>query len=144
MRGLADKRLQQRDFHIVAQVGAALASGAAAAPAAHAEQIVEYVGEGGGEIGAETVRARTHAVAVLEGGMAETVVGRALVGVLENLVGLIDLLEAMLGLIVAGIAIRMALHRLLAEGGLDIRLGRGAFDGECFVDSSVWPSFPTR
>src|SRR6202034_4485824 len=65
LRRLPGKSLEQRYFHIVAQVRATLAPGAAAAAAAHAEQIVENIREGGGEVGAKTMRA-THAVAVLE------------------------------------------------------------------------------
>ena len=79
------------------------------------------------EIGAETVR-RTHAVALLERGVAETVIGRALVGILQDLVGLVDFLEAVFGVGIAGIAIRMALHRVLAKGGLDLDFARGALD----------------
>ncbi len=97
----------QRDFHVVAQVRAALASGAAATARVHAEQIVENIGEGGGEVGAETMRA-AHTVAMLESGVAETVISRPLVGIFENLVGLVDFLETMFGGVVAGIAIRMA------------------------------------
>ncbi len=137
MRRLADIRVLQRDLHIVAQIGAALPSGAAAATATHAEEVVEDVREGGGKVSAETVRARTHAVAVFEGSMAETIIGRAFVRVLENLVGLVDLLETMLGFIVTGIAIRMALHRLLAKGSLDVRLTRGAFYRQCFVIAAL-------
>ena len=57
---------------------------------------------------------------VLEGGVAEAVVGGALVWVLEDLVGLVDLLEAMLAVLVAGIAIGMPLHGQLAERGLQL------------------------
>src|SRR3984885_254417 len=127
LRGLAGKRFLQRDFHIVAQIRAALASRAAAAAAAHAEQIVENVGEGGGEFGAKTVR-RAHAVALLERGMAKTVIGRALVGILEDLVGLVDFLEPVFGLGIARISIRMVLHRVLAKGGLDLAFACGALD----------------
>ena len=143
LRRLAGVGLLQRDLHVVAQVGAALASGAAAAPAAHAEQIVEDVGEGRGEVGAEAVRRAAHA-AVLEGGVAEAVIGRALVGVLQDLVGLVDFLEAMLGVVVAGIAIRMPLHRQLAKRGFDVAVARGALDRQEFRSSSAWPSLPTR
>ena len=95
--------LFEGEFHVVAQIGAALASRAAAAApaagAAHAEEIVENIGEGGGEIGAEAMAAAT----LLEGGMAEAVIGGALVAVLEHLVGLVDFLESMLAIAVAGI-----------------------------------------
>src|SRR4051812_7831716 len=77
--GFAQKCLFQGDFHVVAQVGAALAAGAAAPLSGHAEQILENVGERGGEAGAEAVRA-SHA-ALLERGMAVAVIGGALVGV---------------------------------------------------------------
>ena len=62
--------------------------------------------------------------------MPEAIIGRALVGVLEDLIGFVDFLEAVFGILVALIAIRMALHRLLAESGLDITVSRGAFDRE--------------
>ena len=75
--------------------------------------------------------------AVLEGGVAETVVGRALVRVFEDLVGFVDFLEAVLGFLVAGIAIGMADHGLLAEGGLDVAVARGAFDRESFVVAAL-------
>ena len=138
---LPDIGFLQRDFHVVAQVGAALASGAAAAAAAHAEQIVENIGEGGGEIGAKTVR-RADA-AVLERGVAEAVIGRPLVGVLEDLVGLVELLEAMLGVVVTRIAIRMPLHRLLAKGGFDVAVVCGALDRQRFVVAALGHSVPT-
>src|SRR5580704_5179027 len=73
LRILAGERFLQRDFHIVAQIGAALAAGAAAAAAAarHAENAFEQVGEGGAELGAEA--GLTTAQALLEGGVAEAV-----------------------------------------------------------------------
>src|SRR5580692_8659201 len=125
LRGLAGKRFLQRDFHVVAQIRTALASRAAAAAAAHAEQIVENVGEGGGEISAETVR-RT--VALLERRMAEAVIGRALVGILEDLVSFVDFFEPMFGVGIAGVTIGMMLHRMLAKCGFDLDFACGALD----------------
>ena len=122
LRGLAGKRLLEADLHVVAQVGAALArvaAATAAAPAAaHAEQVVENIGEGRGEIGAEAAGAA--AAALLEGGVAVAVIGGALVAVLEDLVGLVDFLEFVLAVLVAGIAVGMPFHRELAEGGLQV------------------------
>src|SRR5262252_5186854 len=46
LRGLALERLLEADLHAVADVGAALAAAGARAPAAHAEEVVEDVGEG--------------------------------------------------------------------------------------------------
>jgi len=118
------------------QVGAALAPRAAAAtPAAHAEQIIEYVGKGGGEIRAEACRGAAHAV--LEGGVAETIVGGALVGVFEDFVGLVDFLEPVFRVLVTWIAVGMAHHRLLAESRLDLGLARRAFDGEALVVAAL-------
>src|SRR3954454_17701876 len=79
LRGLAGKSLFEADLHVVAQIGPALArraATAATASAAHAEEVVENVGQGGGEIGTE---ASTGAAALLERGVAVAVVGGALV-----------------------------------------------------------------
>jgi len=43
----------------------------------------------------------------------------------------------MLGAVVTRIAIRMALHRLLAEGGLDIAVGGGALDRKNFIEAAL-------
>jgi putative exporter of polyketide antibiotics len=56
--------------------------------------------------------------------VAEAVVGGALLPVLQDVIGLVDLLELMLAFLVAGIAVGMPLHRELAIGGLHLRLGR--------------------
>ena len=111
---LPAKASSQRDLHIVAQVRAALAAGAAAAArAAHAEHIVE---DSANVVAKSAPKPGAVAAALLERGMAVAVIGRALVGVLQDLVGLVDFLEAVLGIVVARIAIRMRLHRQLAEG----------------------------
>ena len=134
---LAAIGLFEGELHVVAQVGAALAARAAAAApaagAAHAEEVVEDIGEGGGEIGAEAVAA----AALLEGGVAEAVIGGALVAVLEHLVGLVDFLEAMLAVAVAGILVRMQLHRELAIGALEIGIGRYALDSQHLVVTAL-------
>src|SRR6516225_2452587 len=135
LRGLAEIGLLQADFHIVAQIGAALAAApASTASAAHAEQVIEDVGEGGSHV-AETV-GRAGA-GMLESGVAEAVVGRALVGILEDLVGLIDLLEADFAALVAGIAIGVPLHGELAEGGFQFALARRALDLEDLVVAAL-------
>ena len=66
--------------------------------------------------------------AVLKGGVAETVIGCALVGVLENLVGLVDLLEAHLAVFVVGIAIGVPFHRQFAKCGFQLPFTCGAID----------------
>ncbi len=50
--------------------------------------------------------------------MTEAVVGRLLLRVFEDLVGLVDFLEASLGRRVSRILVRMQLHGELAEGAL--------------------------
>jgi hypothetical protein len=65
--------------------------------------------------------------------VAEAVVGGALLLVLEDVVGLVDLLEPGLAVLVAGIAVRVPLHRELAIGGLEFAVGRGARHFEEFV-----------
>src|SRR6185312_11174518 len=63
-----------------------------------------------------------HTATLLEGGVAETVVGGALVAVLQHVIGLVEFLEFVLAILVARIAIRMMLHGELAEGGLELDL----------------------
>ena len=141
LRGLAGEGLLEADLHVVAQVGAALAAVAAAAAAAHAEDALEQVGEGGAEIGAEAVAA----AALLERGVAEAVIGGALVGVLEDLVGLVDFLEPVLAVLVAGIAVRMPLHGELAERGLELAVVDGALDLQDLVVAPLrHPRVPPR
>ncbi len=74
------KALLERDFEVVAQVAAAARPALAAPAAAHelAEHLVEDVGKSAGE--AEIAGAAS--AALLEGGMAEAVIGGALLVVL--------------------------------------------------------------
>ena len=55
---------------------------------------------------------------MLERGMTEAVIGRALVSILEDFVGLVDLLELVLGVLVAGIAIRWQFIACLRNAAL--------------------------
>ncbi len=54
--------------------------------------------------------------------MAVLVVGRPLAGIGEDLVGLVGLLELVLGFLVARIAVRVVFHRQAAVGLLQVRL----------------------
>ena len=97
LSGLAAIGVFQRDFHVVAQVGAALtATTGALTSAAHAEQIVENIREAGGEVAAKALTASAGSAALLERGMAVAVIGGALVAILQDLVGLVDFLELVL------------------------------------------------
>src|SRR5262249_60728041 len=87
LRGLAGIGLFQADLHVVAQVGATLAAATASAPAAaHAEEIVDNVGEGRGHVAEAAAGAPG---TVLERGVTKAVIGRALVAVLEHFVGFV-------------------------------------------------------
>ena len=135
--------LLERDLHVVAQVRAALAPAAAAPPAAHAEQVFEDVREGRGEVGAEAVA--LPAAALLERRVAEAVIGGALLPVLQDVIGLVDLLELVLAFLVAGIAVGVPLHRELAIGGLESRRrSRCATTLENFVIVALGHAFSCR
>src|SRR5262249_54824570 len=112
---------------------------APSAPSAHelAEQVVEHVGEGRGEVERMTAAAACSAHALLERGMTEAVIGGALVAVLEDVVGLVQFLEAVLGGVVAVIAVRMMILRELAEGALDLLDRRGLLDTQDFVITAL-------
>ncbi len=117
---LAEIGFGERDLEIVAQVGAALrapalaAIGKAAGAAEHlAEQVLENVF--GIDALAERAAARA-AAAILEGGMAEPVIGGAFLRVRQHGIGFADFLELLFGGLVAGILVRVEFHRQLAIG----------------------------
>ena len=66
-------------------------------------------------------------------GATELVVARAFLRVAQHLVGLIDLLELVLGLLVAGVPVRMIFHGQLAIRLADVVSVRGAFQTENLV-----------
>src|SRR6266567_1726245 len=70
---------------------------------------------------------------LLEGRMAEAIIGGTLLLVFQDVVGFVDFLELRLAVLVAGIAVRMPLHRQLAIGGLELAIACGALDLEDFV-----------
>src|SRR6185312_12662281 len=137
-RGLgAAVGLLQRDLEIEAQVLAAHV-GASAGPrpaAAAIEHLLEDVAEHRAEVEALGIEAArpAGAVAALEGGGAVAVVGRALVGILQDVVGVIEFLELLLGVLIAIVAIRMMLHGELAKGLLDVVGARRPTDAQHLV-----------
>ena len=64
--------------------------------------------------------------------MAEAVIGRALLRVLQRLVGFVDFLELVLAGVVAGIAVRVELHGELAESRLELLLVRALLRRRAF------------
>ena len=106
-------RAARRDF----KIRAAENLGAAALTAREdvAEHLAEDVAEG--------LAGRESAAApALETGVAELIVDGALAGIRKHLVGLLALLESVLGLRVVGIAVGMKFHRQASIRLLDIRL----------------------
>jgi hypothetical protein len=118
------RRLFQRDFQVVAQVGAAVDVGTtatAATTAASAENFVEDAAEGIGETApATTTKAPAHAGLRVDAGVAVLVVGGAFLGVREDFVGFLGFLEFLLGRRIVRIAVRVVLHGQLAVGLLDL------------------------
>ena len=132
LRGLAVEGLLERDLHVVAQIGAALAAGRRRAARRRPCRRCLRRCRRRSSRNRRRSRARRPA-ALLEGGMAEAVIGGALVAVLEHVIGLVDFLEFVLAVLVARIAVRMMLHGELAERGLELDLGAGALNAQDFV-----------
>src|SRR5699024_10923679 len=113
-----------------------LAPTAAPSPAAAltgiAEEVLEDVRHEVAELVAESGTA-TGPATVLKGRMAEAVVGTALLGIGEDLIGLVDLDELDLGLGIAGVLVRRPLHGELAEARLEFDLGHRPLDAEHLV-----------
>src|SRR5689334_3839113 len=59
------------------------------------------------------------ATATVKGGLAELIVSRALLRILEDVIGLVDRLEVVFGLFAAVLAVRVMLLRKTTIGGLD-------------------------
>src|SRR5439155_4610837 len=119
----AARRLFEGDLEVVAEIGAALRTAAAAAAeqvadaedvAEIAEEILEPAERGGVEPAGAGGRADAR--------MAEPIVQPPLFIVREDRVGLRGFLELLLGGLVARIAVRVMLHRELAIRALDFRL----------------------
>src|SRR5208282_4809046 len=116
-------------------VGTACGPGAATPVAGElAEHFVEDVGKAGAEIEAAGAEAAGAGPSVrLEGSVAEAVVGRPLLTILEDVVGLVQVLELLLGRFVARIAVGVKLHGELPVGLLEVIRARAAADAESIV-----------
>src|SRR6266571_4762356 len=125
LRVEAQRGVFERDLQLVLEVLASRGAAAAAPAATREAEALEEIGEEAAEVGLEVHRAR------LRG--AEAIVLSAAVGIGQNAVRLLRLLEALLGLLVALVAVGMVLHRQLTEGLLDVRLARAAPDTEDLV-----------
>ncbi len=115
-------------------LGAGAAGGAAAKAAAEeaAEDVPQIAKvEAALETAAETTGAC--AIAGIHPGKAELVVALALVAVAEDLIGLVDLLESGLGLLVAGVQVRVVLLGQLPVGLLNLCLCGALLDAQDFI-----------
>ena len=123
-------RFLERQAQVVAQVGARLRPAAARriGRAGPAEEGIEDVAEP-----AEALEARaTRAAGAVHPGRAEHVVALTLLRIGEDLVGLVDLLELLLRL-GRGVDVRVPLLGELAEGALQLGVGRAALDTQDLV-----------
>src|SRR5215469_16415847 len=129
----AARRFLEFDFEIVTEVVAAARARSSAAAAC--EEIAEDVGEDFLEALAEieTTEAARSTLRSLEGGVTKSIVLRAPIRIGQNLVGLVDLLEALLGFLVAGIAIGMELDREATIGLLEFFVASSASYAKDFV-----------
>ena len=109
--------LIERDLEVEAQVLPAHVGTSAGPAAGAAEHLVEDVAEHRTEIEALAVEAARAigAGAALEGGCSVAIVGGALLRILQDVVGVIEFLELLFGVLVAGVAVGMVLHGELAE-----------------------------
>src|SRR5712692_68319 len=124
----AARRVFERDLQLVLEGLGQHRTGVpttAAAPAR--EEVLEDVLEERAEAGLSESAAR-------RSDRAEAVIVRALVGIGEHRVCLVDGLEALLGLLVTGIAVGMVLHRELAVRLLDLRLPSPARNPQHLVE----------
>ena len=133
-----DLRLEARehvvelDFQVVAEVGTALTASLTPSARATSEEISEEVVEDVSEAAevAEVGEAAGAAANALE---AEAIVGPPLLRIGEHRVGLAGFLEALLGLGIFGIAVRVMLERELAISLLELALVRTTGDAQDFV-----------
>ena len=126
-------RLLERDPQVVAQVGAGLRSAAPrrGGPGAATEERVEDVGEAAEPF--EAARTAGAAGAAVDPGPPEHVVALAALRIGQDLVGLVDLLEPLVRRRV-GVDVGMPLLGELAEGALDVGVGRAALDAQDHVE----------
>ena len=117
------ERVGQLDLDGLANIaaGAATTGWTTAAPAHElAEHLIEDVAEAAACREVEPAAEATRPTALLEGGVAIAIVGRTLLIILQDVVGLVDLLELRLRLLVPRIAIGVKLHGEFSIGLLQV------------------------
>jgi len=125
-------RLFEAEFQVVLEIVApSAATPPGTAPEDIAKNVTENVTKGGA--GSKTAEASRGKASGAEPRMAELVVLGPFLGIGENLVGLGDLLELLLGLLVPGVLVRVVLDGQLAECLLDLGVRGVAVDFEDLV-----------
>ncbi len=133
LRILAAKGVFQRDRHVVAQIRTALRTAAPAPGCRAAEHLSKDGIEDIGGIHAPERIATARPRSALKGGMAEPVIGRALLLIGEHGIGLVNFLELFLGFRVSCILVRMVLHRQFAIGRFQRLAVDAALNAQYFV-----------
>ena len=113
----AESRLFKGDGDAVLQVVALNGAGPARAAAHAAKESIENAAK------AAEIKPACSAAAHLRAVEAELVVAFALFGVAEDLIGLVELLEALLGVFVVGVQVGMAFLGFFAVRAFDFSLG---------------------
>jgi hypothetical protein len=122
--------------------------GASAAAAAATHEVAKHLVENAAEIAAvevEPLREPSPATALLKRRVTVTIIGAALLIVLQHIVCLVQFLEHGLGLRVTRVAVGMVLHREFAIGALQVvatRLTRHAQGGIVVLLCHFSPSSP--
>ena len=133
----AESRLFQRDLHVVTQIGPALPAFAIGCGAATEKRFENSATATAAENFAKNiegiVETAAAAHALTESRVTETIVGRALIGIHQDIVGFSEFLKFFLRVRVARIFIGMILDREFAVGALHFILGRGSGDSEHLV-----------
>lgn len=124
-------------LQIVTEIRASLDSTSPTTPAkriSETENIAEHIAEVGKDVRIETGISSRGAA---QPGMAVPVVGRTLLGIGQNRIGLCRFFESVFGLFVSGIAIRMVLKGKLPIRALHFLVGRRFGDAKNFVIISL-------
>ena len=140
-------RLLEGDRDLGLEVAAALGAGAARAGAPRAAAAAAAAEEVGEDVARSEPASKPPAPpppGPPPANDAAAVVLLALVGVAEDVVGRRDLLEALLGLLVARVAVRVVLARELAVGLLDLVRRRLLVDAEDLVEVALGHVAPSR
>ena len=126
----ARKGILELDLHVIAEVGAARGAALLASAAERrAEDRFENIADVA-EIG--TIAAAETAVAI-DAGLAETIIGGALLRVFQAVIGFADRLEARFAVVAPRILVGVIFHRELAVARLQRGIVGGALDFQQFV-----------